>query len=342
MKKKDSPILLSYETDPHNNLVIKKSGKKTDLPRFRKVLKGHFKVDENNNLDFLVRTPVSKHENIPHQVRLKGNWSLDDNHNLVFTLNKWKRQTFGDKLTLKGKIEKASKDSLDFSVTTYNKENSPSKYVLKLGGVWAVNEDNRLTFKVRKEKGPHDILTFKNAWQINKHNRITYRYEKACLITKKKQTEELVFKGYWDIESRSRISYVLEGASGSKLSFKADYASFKKNFIRYRVGIGIKEKTKLKTQEITLFGKWRLKKGLGLLFDVEYEKGRVHSVGFGAYACLTDEDTVSFKLKDKKNKDLEAEVKLGREFLEGSGEGFIKFLKEKSKSSVLIGAGFRW
>ena len=38
-----------YELDPYNRLVLTGTGEKSDLPKFRKVLDGKFKTNENNN-----------------------------------------------------------------------------------------------------------------------------------------------------------------------------------------------------------------------------------------------------------------------------------------------------
>ena len=93
-----------YEIDPHNRLVIKKTGKKTKLARFRRVLDGRFKTDRINSLTYHIKAPIPQDLNAPHQVKLRGRWSLTKNHDLRLTLDKWRRQTFGDQLTLQGDI----------------------------------------------------------------------------------------------------------------------------------------------------------------------------------------------------------------------------------------------
>lgn len=103
---------IKYELDPQNRLVIKKTGKKTELARFRQVLDGRFKLDEKNNLTYLVKTPLSGDLKKPDQIKLKGKWSLTREHNLIFTLDKWKRQALGDQLTLQGDVIDVNKNSL--------------------------------------------------------------------------------------------------------------------------------------------------------------------------------------------------------------------------------------
>lgn len=333
---------LRYELDPHNRLVLK-SGKKSDLEKFRKVLDGRFKTDENNELSYRVKTPLSKDENIPHQLKLKGEWSLTDNHDLRLTLDKQGRETFGDKVTLQGEILDVNKNSLSFAVTTKTKGNTQSTYILNLGGSWKADKNNRLSFHVKKESGKYDILTFKGAWEISKNHRIIYEYEKAELIRKKRKTHTLIFKGYWDIKDKVRISYILSKDAGSIFNFEASAGILREDYIRYEVGIGSAAGEPPVKRTVRLFGKWKLKKGAGLIFEVEYEDKKTHAIIFGAEAKMTDEDTVIFKLKnDIENKDMGMSVELSHKILKGEGVAFIRLLRSKRESAVYSGAARRW
>ena len=135
---------IRYELDPYNRLVITDSGDKSDLTKFRKVIDGRFKIDENNNLSYHIKSPLS--EDIPDQLKLRGEWSLTDNHDLRLTLDKQARRTFGDQITLQGEILDVNESSLLFAVTTKTDENKESTYVLNLDGVWKADENNRLSF----------------------------------------------------------------------------------------------------------------------------------------------------------------------------------------------------
>ena len=331
---------IRYELDPHNRLVLK-SGKKSDLTRFRKVLDGRFKTDEANNLSYHIKSPLDG--SVPHQVKLRGKWSLTDTRDLRLTLDKWGRETFGDQITLQGEILDVNANSLLFAITTQTKENTQSTYVLNLGGSWKADEHNRLSFHIRKEEGTHDILTFNGVWQINKNHEIIYQYEKAELIRKKRKTHTLTFKGYWDIKDKVRISYVLSKDTDSVCRFKASAGIFKERYIKYEIGIALVNKAKPAKQTVTIYGKWKIKKNVGLIFEVEYEDRKTHAIVFGAEARLTDKDTVSFKLKnDIENRDIGINVKLSRKILKGDGEAFIRALKSNRESAVYAGAAWRW
>ncbi|MBU1044944.1 MAG: hypothetical protein KJ915_11165 [Candidatus Omnitrophica bacterium] len=340
MKKTQGSTKVSYEIDPFNRLIINDSNKQSSLSRFRQVLDGRFKIDEDNTLTYLIKAPTPQGTEIPHQVKLEGNWSLDKEHNLCISLNKLGRETLGDKLTLKGEIIDTSKNSLAFSLTTRTKENMQSIYILQLKGAWQADKNNRLTFRIQKEEGSCDFLTFKGAWEINKQHQIIYKYEKSQLITKKKAIHTLTFKGFWNIKDKGKLSYELDLLSGSVFCFKTSAAIFKEKYIKYELGIGLAKNQEART--ITLCGKWKIQKDIGLVFEVEYENGNVRAITFGAEAKLTDKDSISFELKNDQNKNISAQLQLSRKILKGDGLSFLRFLKSKDESAVYVGAGLFW
>lgn len=324
-----------YEIDPYNRLVY--------LPKFRKVLDGKFKTDENNNLIYHIKSPLSGSEDIPNQVKLSGKWSLTYNHELRLTLDKSARKTFGDQVTLQGEILDVDKGSLLFAVTTTTKEGVQLNYVLNIAGSWKADKNNRLTFHIRKEGGKYDILTFTGMWEINKNNQLIYQYEKAELIRKKKLVHTLVFKGHWDITDRARIAYVLSKDTGSVFIFDASAAVFKEKYIQYEIGIRATERGRSEPQTIRIYGSWSMKKDTGLIFEVEYENRKTKAIVFGANARLTDRDTILLKLKnDIENKDIGISLELSRKIFAGDGEAFLKALASKRETAIYAGAAWRW
>jgi hypothetical protein len=334
---------LRYTLDPYNRLVIDRTGTKSDLPKYRRVLDGQFKTGPNNALIYHIKAPLAEGEGIPHQIRLKGEWALTEGHDLRLTLDKQGRETLGDKITLKGEILDVKENSLLFAISTKTKANARLTYVLELGGAWKADKYNRLTFHVKKEKGRHDILTFKGAWEINKDHQIIYEYEKARLLRKKKKLHTLTFKGHWNVTDRSRISYEFSKRSDSAFDLKTSAGIFKGNEIKCELGIGISGRAKPVKRTVTLFGRWKVVKNLGLVFEVKYADRKPYSMVFGADACLTDKDTVSFKLRnDIENRDIGAEIELTRKILKGDGEAFVRLLKSRQETAVYVGAGFRF
>ena len=333
-----------YELDPHNRLIIAGSGGKSGLSRFRKVLDGRFRTDENNDLSYHIKAPLPEGARAPHQLTLKGEWSLTDDHDLRLTLNKLGRETFGDQITLRGKILDVNENHLLFALTKTSEDGTESQYVLDLGGSWKADEKNRLSFHVKKEKGRYDILTLNGVWEVNKDHQVIYQYEKAELIRKKKRTHTLTFKGHWDINDKARISYVMSEGTDSVFDFRTSVGIFRKDYIEYELGIGATNRAKTPAEKvITLSGRWNLKKGVGLVFEVEYGNKRTRAIAFGADARLADKDLISFRLKnDMENKDIGATLKLSRRMLKGDGEAFVKLLRSNRESAVYAGAAWRW
>ena len=90
MQKNIKKEKLRFETDPHNRLIYIKTGRRSKVARYRKVLDGYFKTNKDNSLTYHIKG--LRDTGIPQQVKLSGSWSMDKNHNLVFTLDKWKNQ----------------------------------------------------------------------------------------------------------------------------------------------------------------------------------------------------------------------------------------------------------
>ncbi|MEA3328187.1 MAG: hypothetical protein U9Q08_00375 [Candidatus Omnitrophota bacterium] len=332
---------VKYEVDPHNRLVIQETNKKLDLTRFRRVLDGRFKIGPNNSLIYHIKAPmqgVTPDLNAPHQVKLRGKWSLSKNHDLKLTLDNWRRQRPGDEITLQGEIITAEENSLLFAITTRSKRNLSITDVLKLQGIWQADKYNRLTFRVNKGKGRHDTLIFTGIWEIDNNQRIVYRYEKTRLIRKKRLDKTLTFKGHWDITRKNRLSYNLNLNGKSGFNFRTGFGILDKNYIKYQAGIGMSPVKRI----LIIFGKWKIKRGTGLLFEIEYENGKTRAIIFGADAKLSKRDKVEFKLKNRFGKDLGLELKLSRKLLKGDGQTFLKLLKSKKESSVYLGGAWRW
>jgi len=331
---------LRYEVDPHNKLVAS-----DHLTRFRRVFDGRFKLGPGNSLIYHIKGPMyglEAERKAPHQVKLRGKWSLNKNHDLVLTLDKWRRQRVGDQLTLQGQIVAASANSISFSVTTRSRENIATRSILKLEGKWQADERNRLTFRVKKGEGKHDTLTFDGIWEVDKKHKIIYRYKKAQLLRKTVLEKTLIFEGSWDITKRNRLSYKLTLDGKSAFEFKTGLGFLVKDYIKYEFGIGVSDKEQPVKRTVTLYGKWKIKKNVGLLFEIEYEKGKAKAIVFGADAKLTKKNELKFKLKNELRKDLNLELKLSRKLLRGDGETFLKLLKSKKEASIYAGSAWRW
>src|SRR3989338_973850 len=333
MKKTEK---IRYEIDPHNRLVYEKTGKESEVPRFRAVLDGAFEVDENNNVTYHVKK--SQVSDIPQQVKLRGKLALDNEHNLVLTLDKWGNQIAGNKLTVESELIDAKDNKLSFAVTSKDSENNTHIYIIKIGGRWQADEYNRLSFNIEKETGATDRITLRGAWEVNQQNELMYTYEKSVSGKKEKITKTLTLKGYWEIAGKHRIIYVLNKEIGSEFDFKVSVGKPAARGLEYELGVGARPSKKT----ITLFGEWKVSKKIGLLFEMPYEEGKVRSVILGGWGRLDKNHKLEIRLQNKIGEDLGIDVKLSRSLLEGQGEAFIRALRSQKEVSIVAGAGFRW
>jgi len=326
---------LRYELDPHNRLIA-------NLYGVRRVLEGQFRIGPRNKLIYDIKTPVPQDAKAPHQVKLQGAWSLTKEHNLRFTIDKWQRKTFGDQLTLRGEILSVNKNSLLFALTTRTAKGQTSLYTLELSGAWQADARNRLTFRVYKGGDNFDNLTLEGAWEIDKNYRVIYRYRKEDLVRKKKRVHTLAFEGKWDITDKTRLSYILGRDSNSQFHFKTGLGIFKNNYIKYELGIDITERRRPAKRTITLFGKWGIKKGSGLVFEVERSGRKIQAIVLGAEAKFGEKGTVLFSLRNKLNKEIEGKLELSRGIFKGEGSSFLRLLKAQGEAVIQAGAGRRW
>lgn len=333
MRKKEK---ISYEIDPHNRLIAKKTGRPSGVTGYRQVLDGKFKIDKSNSLSYHIKK--SGDSDIPQQVKLSGDYSLDKDRNLVLTLNKWNNQVEGNKLIIKGRLLDAKDDELSFTVGTRDSKGNGTIYILKLSGAWQADKYNRLSFNVTREKGAANNLILEGAWKINNNNEIVYTHTKSRLKTKENITNTLTFKGRWDITEKNRISYVLNKKINSQFDFEVGLIRPTKSGLEYKISIGVIPAAKT----LALSGQWKLNKRLGLFLEIPYEGRDVQGIAFGAACKLSENNTLDFKLKNKRGENIGTSLKISRKILKDQGEAYIQTLKEGKELSLLAGIGFRW
>ncbi len=224
---------ISYEVDPYNRLVVRRSARDSAGARYRHKVEGTFVLGRKNTLIYQARK--SSGWPSPQQLRFSGNWRLDNDHNLVFVLDKWNNQVRGDRLVIKGGVIDAEERSLVFQVSTRDSDGSTHFYILTLSGSWQADPHNRLTFSAEREKGKTDLLTFEGAWEVDRANRLVYRYARRSLRRKEERFQAIEFRGRWQITGAHTISYCLskEARAGSKFDFKVGAARAEKGVLRY-------------------------------------------------------------------------------------------------------------
>ena len=124
----------------------------------------------------------------------------------------------------------------------------------------------------------------------------------------------------------------------SEFDFKVSVGKPAGRGLEYEIGIGARPSKKT----ITLFGRWKVSKKMGLLFEMPYEEGEIRSVTFGGWGKLGSNYNLEIRLENKLGEDLGINVKLSRRILKSQGEAFIRALNSQEEVSIVAGAGFRW
>ena len=66
---------------------------------------------------------------------------------------------------------------------------------------------------------------------------------------------------------------------------------------------------------IYLYGSWKFSRNLGLSFEMDYDRGRIHAIEFGADVYLSPQDKFTFALTDRRGEPLGFTLTLTHSFL---------------------------
>ena len=298
------------------------------------VVPGEFKV-ERNNLIYEVDKSFSSPYSLPDKIKFTGRWSLDKDHNLVFYIRGKEKKN--KRLVLQTGILFPKRDSLLVQIKCKRFSGISKVYFIKLKGLWHSDKFNRIAFSVVR-KDFVDTLIFRGSWYLNKNQHIIYEYKK--LKTKEKNT--LIFKGFWNIISSNRLGYSFRAQDKSNFEFRVHIQTPTlyptQNKIKYRVGIGW---ARAYTERIIiLYGTWKIKRSLGLVFEMNYGEGIIKRIKFTAIVRLDRGKELKFTLKDKRGKPVGLEIIFRRDSLSKKDfEYFLRLLK--GKEGISIGAGVR-
>jgi hypothetical protein len=242
------------------------------------------------------------------------------------------------------KIIDIKSGALVLGVTRKQKGQSYSAKKYELKGKWSLDSKNRITFEATRHKGLTNKLTFKNAWKVNRNAEIVYTYSQEQLKTKVKIVKKLLFKGHWDILEKNKLTYRFQKNNDSTFKVRGAFETksiyAKKGQIRYQFGIELNKK--VKKQTITLFGKWKYSRKLGLHFDVKYQNSVSRKIIFGGDFNFDERNKVTVDLIAQNGKHMGIELVLTRQFLKTDGEAFLRLFKSQVESGVMAGYSFKW
>lgn len=329
---------IRYLIDDNNRLIVADNGE--NLP-----VDGSFSIDEDNRLIYWLNEPQAwrvKYQ-LPEKLVFTGNWKLDANYDLELEVTQNKSGWQKDILTLKGELISCESDKLVFEIKSIDKNGLTELRLLKLTGTWKANGLNQIYFAVSKKESP-DLLTFQAGWQLNQNQQIIYTCQKSDLKTKNKILSTLTFSGFWQITAANQLTYILSSGTNSKFDFKVQLETPnvypKEGAIKYRLGVGLKETKPDELKIISLYGTWKLSRKLGLVFDMEYAKGQIHSLIFGAEVNFDKNNRVIFNLKNELGESIGISVVFTHRFLKQLDAELFLRLKHYQKESG-IDAGIR-
>lgn len=266
---------------------------------------------------------------------IRGSWRLTRRHELQYV-----RRGAGEEILLSGPILRAGSTGLTFRAAQQSMDENVLGRQFTLRGTWRADPENHLEFVVDGQRdGAAKALTFEGAWELA-GRQIIYR-----LRSESGQTLHVLrFEGKWDIDEDKRLVYLLERSSGSGFRFLGAFQTpsilEKKGEIRYQLGGEIQGRPK--GPVITLFGKWKLSRTLGLSFELPCRNGRVQGIDFGAVFSPGSDGDIAVELQTRKGKPLGVELTLRRRFFEGQGELFARVRRSFRESAVEGGVRFRW
>jgi hypothetical protein len=320
--------------DDSNRLVIKQKNK-TLRPL------GEFSIDQKNRLLYWLNESDGwrREYGLPKKIIFKGSWQLNRNYDLELVLDQAKEQSAQDTLILNGNIISTDRDTLAFEIKAYDQNGLLHIRILKLAVIWLTDETNRLSLLVKKS--PPDIITLEGKWEINEAQQIIYTYEKTDLKTKDKALNTLAFEGFWQINSANKLTYILKHSSESKFDFRVQIETPtiypKKGVIKYRLGIGLRQ-NKTAEKIISLYGAWKFNRKAGLVFLMDYGKGRAEAIEFGADIHLSKNNLLTFSLFNRRKEPLGISVIFSHKFLKDlDAEFYLQFKKILNENSIETG-----
>lgn len=263
---------------------------------------------------------------------VQGSWRLTRDHVLEY-----RRQEGEEEILLSGPLVRTEPLGLTFRVSQSSVDEDVIGRELTLRGRWQADDQNRLEFAVESRQGQGDSLTLEGAWQLGTGQEIVYRMAPSGRL--------LRFQGIWDVDENSQLVYTLERSSDSEFRFRGAFQTPsvlpKTGQIRYQLGAEV-EGRRRSGPAITLFGKWKLSRTLGLTLEMPCRDGRVRGIDFGADFSPDENGRIVVELQTRKGKPLGVEVTLSRRFAQKQGELFARLRRSLEETAVEGGVRWRW
>jgi hypothetical protein len=253
-----------------------------------------------------------------------SSWRLDSRHRLV------RYSQRGSIQTLAGEIISCDDSSLTFEISSRDTGGNDHLRVLKLGGRWQADEQNRLTFLVNDNRDD-GCLVFRNGWQLNRSQEIVYTFEDSATGRR----HSFCLHGRWKFSSAEQIAYVL-GRGLRSLAFRCQVESLSlypaRAKIKFRVGVG--RSGDLRANGIFIFGAWKFSRSLG----IEIQAGPQGAIELAADINAGARNTIQFALRDSRRRPLGVTIGLTHRFLKNAdGRAWLKIRRLGRENTVETG-----
>lgn len=269
---------------------------------------------------------------------IAGRWKLGPKNELFYNFDPGQPKD----LDLKADIVSIEPGDLVAAVS-FREDGKSITQTLRLAGRWDLDSRNRLTFEVRSNASSPQKLVLEGAWQVDDNHRLVFTRTIQSLKTKKKIAQAITIDGYWDILEKHRLTYLIEGDDTSVLKFRGAFQTksilAKKGEIRFQLGAQLTRGKKSKA--LTLFGKWKVSRDLGLSFEIDYD-GKKKSIALGGEYRLSESVAVTVSLKTRQGAPLGAELILTKDIFDSDGQVFLRLQKSLQESRIEAGAQWRW
>lgn len=259
---------------------------------------------------------------------LDGKFSIGEDNSLSYHVKKSSNSDIPQQIRLSGDYSLDAGHNLILTLNKWNNQVEGNKLIIKSQLLDA--KDNELAFSVGTRdisgKGSIYILKLNGAWKADKQNRLSFE-----VIKEKGPKDKLTLQGSWKLNNNNEIIYT----SANTLIFKGYWDITENQRITYILNKKI-------NSGFDLSGKWRLSERFGLFFEAPFKNKKPQNIGFGADCRLGENNTIEFKLKNNRNKYMDASLRFSRKILKDQGESFTEALKDGKELSLLAGVGFRW
>jgi len=321
---------IKYSSDFKNRLSIiniTQSGNSK-----KQIVPGNFGFKYPNRLCFFLDKKYAIANGMPEHIEFEGRWMFTQNFDLKFKITETKNVLSSD-IVITGEIIDIDKKGLLFLFKTevFNKE---KLNIIELKGSWNVDEKNRITLILLKEKEKQNELVFSFAWTLNNKHEIVFAYKKRIEKTKIVLEKQIVFRGEWFVFGSNRIGFYVNLSNDSPIFFNARLLTRcvkeKGTPVKYEIGIGRKNIKRT----LVFFGKWRFMSGNVIGYELRYKK-TVYFIKFDFEINQIKKTKIKLSLISKHSKLDGAEIEFSKNIF---GADFLATSKiSKDEKNIIFG-----